>query len=175
MWFFIILFLAILTFGISRMVISSKKKRRFDARMHEVGFHRAGLPQVPENAMVDVLLGRDALLIQHKGQTLALNASRIRAATFMTKTDLQRAGKSVIGRGVVGGVLLGPLGAIVGAASGVGDKKKAGNYLVVNYEMNGEIQVIIFDFPRPGQAKTLARELGGEVFARNSRGGVMEI
>lgn len=175
MWFLLILFFGILAFGISRIVISSKKKRKFDARMHEVGFHRAGLPQVPENGMVDVLLGRDALLVQYKGQTLSLNMNRVRAATFMTKTDLQRAGKSVIGRGVVGGVLLGPLGAIVGAASGVGDKKKAGNYLVLNYEMNGEVQVIIFDFPRPGQAKSLARELGGEVFGRNSRGGVMEI
>lgn len=175
MWFFIILFLGILAFGISRIIISSKKKRQLDARMHEVGFHRAGLPQVPENGMVDVLIGRDGLFVQYKGQTLALNASRIKAATFMTKTDLQRAGKSAIGRGVVGGVLLGPLGAIVGAASGVGDKKKAGNYLVVNYEINGEVQVVIFDFPRPGQAKGLARELGLEVFARNSRGGVMEI
>lgn len=33
--------------------------------------------------------------------------------------------KSIVGRAIVGGILLGPLGAVIGGASGVGDKTKS--------------------------------------------------
>lgn len=52
-----------------------------------------------------------------------------------TQQELSVKSKSVIGRGVVGGIILGPIGAIVGGMSGIGSKTKTINkpYLVINY------------------------------------------
>ena len=51
---------------------------------------------------------------------------------FITHKQLTSEKKSVIGRAVVGGVLLGPLAAVVGGMSGIGSKTKTiGNYLLV--------------------------------------------
>jgi len=51
---------------------------------------------------------------------------------FITHRQLTSENKSVIGRAVVGGVLLGPLAAVVGGLSGIGSKVKTiGNYLLV--------------------------------------------
>lgn len=54
---------------------------------------------------------------------------------FVTHKQLSTEKKSVIGRAVVGGVLLGPLAAVVGGMSGIGTKtKKLGNFLfVINF------------------------------------------
>lgn len=54
---------------------------------------------------------------------------------FVTHKQLATENKSVIGRAVVGGVLLGPLAAVVGGMSGIGTKtKKLGDYLfVINF------------------------------------------
>lgn len=54
---------------------------------------------------------------------------------FIKHEQLTIKNKSVIGRAVVGGLILGPLGAVVGGISGVGNKyKKLGNYLfVINF------------------------------------------
>lgn len=43
---------------------------------------------------------------------------------FISHKQLGTEDKSVIGRAVVGGLLLGPLGAVVGGISGVGSKTK---------------------------------------------------
>lgn len=51
---------------------------------------------------------------------------------FVDHKQLISKQKSVIGRAIVGGVLLGPLAAVVGGISGIGTKTKAiGNYLLV--------------------------------------------
>ena len=52
-----------------------------------------------------------------------------------SKTELAKDNKSVIGRSIVGAVLLGPLGAIIGGMSGIGYKEKLADehYLIINY------------------------------------------
>lgn len=51
---------------------------------------------------------------------------------FINHKELTTENKSVIGRALVGGVLLGPLAAVVGGISGIGQKVKTiGNYLLV--------------------------------------------
>lgn len=51
---------------------------------------------------------------------------------FITHKQLTSEKKSIIGRAVVGGVLLGPLAAVVGGMSGIGSKTKTiGNFLLV--------------------------------------------
>lgn len=63
----------------------------------------------------------------HNSQIISINTA--------WREDLVKTDKSVIGRAVVGGLILGPLGAIVGGMSGIGSKEKYENkyYIIINY------------------------------------------
>ncbi|MGL5149060.1 MAG: hypothetical protein ACRC7N_00600 [Clostridium sp.] len=77
---------------------------------------------------------------------LALN--QIIAANCITEKDVIEKSKSVTSRAVVGGVLLGPLGAIIGGITGVGNKTKSETkyYMVVNYKSRDEeLKVLSFE------------------------------
>lgn len=73
-------------------------------------------------------------------------------AIFETKS------KSVIGRAVIGGLILGPVGALVGGVSGIGDKKKKisdiDNILYISYEENEKEYEILFSVPDNYYKKT---------------------
>ena len=90
-----------------------------------------------------------------------LSYNQITAAEKVSEQQIKEVDKSVIGRAVVGGVLLGPLGAVVGGASGIGTKKKTEykDYFVINYNASsGEPAVLSFEMVGPpvGFAKFLA-------------------
>lgn len=75
---------------------------------------------------------------------------QITAADFTSSAKIIAESKNVAGRAVIGGLVLGPLGALVGGASGIGDKKKAivSYYLVINYRPHGtddEVKAIILE------------------------------
>lgn len=77
-----------------------------------------------------------------------LRYDQITAANCITEKEVLEKSKSTVGRAVVGGVLLGPLGAIVGGISGVGNKTKNNTkyYMVINYKSREEeIKVLSFE------------------------------
>lgn len=63
---------------------------------------------------------------------------------IISDTELVQKDKSVIKRGLVGGVLFGGVGLLLGALDGTGSKTKEQNidYLIINYNDNGENKVI---------------------------------
>ncbi|MBS7020395.1 MAG: hypothetical protein KH135_00785 [Firmicutes bacterium] len=63
---------------------------------------------------------------------------------IISDTELVQKDKSVIKRGLVGGVLFGGVGLFLGALDGTGSKTKEQNidYLIINYKDNGEDKVI---------------------------------
>lgn len=63
---------------------------------------------------------------------------------IISDTELVQKDKSVIKRGLVGGVLFGGVGLILGALDGTGSKTKEQNidYLIINYKESGEDKVI---------------------------------
>lgn len=80
-----------------------------------------------------------------------LNYSQITAIERMSDIQIQKyeKSKSVIGRGIVGGLLLGYLGATIGAISGTGSKqiieREIHHYVIINYtSSSGEIKAISF-------------------------------
>ena len=86
----------------------------------------------------------------YKAPKVYLDYSKICGADFVSEKEVKEKGKSVLGRAAVGGLLLGPLGAVVGAVSGTGAKTKQELklYFVINYKSelpDGEIKALIFE------------------------------
>jgi hypothetical protein len=77
-----------------------------------------------------------------------LSLSKLRAVEAKTEQEIREVHKSVVGRAIVGHLLVPGVGAIVGGMSGVGTKKKKGpehHYLVINYvDDAGELKGITF-------------------------------
>lgn len=70
-----------------------------------------------------------------KIQPVLLKYPQLTAAEVISEHEIIEKSKSTIGRAAVGGLLLGPLGAVVGGISGVGNKQKVSErkFLVINY------------------------------------------
>ena len=82
------------------------------------------------------LLGRFYVTI------LKIHYSQIISVEELKETQLKD--KSSIGRAVVGGVIFGPVGAIVGGISGVGSKNAKMYYILINYwDINNRIPITI--------------------------------
>ncbi|AYB38516.1 hypothetical protein [Brevibacillus laterosporus] len=162
--------------------ISSKKKKL--AREKAIGayesancFHEYGISQLQPREKVDIFLMDEKVAIKSKDLVVELPIERIIAAQYLRKTDILKESKSAIARGIVGGVLIGPLGAIVGGVSGVGDKHKKGNYLVINYTTadSNETKVLIFDMILYQIADKLAKDLTKQIRKMNTNNGVIQL
>lgn len=77
--------------------------------------------------------------------------TQITNISVVSETEIKEVDKSVIGRAIIGGVLLGPLGAIIGGISGTGTKKSSmpkKKYLIINYKQSSDpsnISVVSFE------------------------------
>lgn len=89
-----------------------------------------------ENMSYLVSLYSDHLLIKDvlSRRDVILYLNQVENVFYGTETEIIEKSKSVIGRAVIGS-LFSPVGAVVGAVSGVGNKKKKINhtYLVISY------------------------------------------
>lgn len=119
------------------------------------GNYLDGLPSVIQNTNCVIGINPD---INHLNihtfskvcQNFSINLSQITNAGIKTESEVIEQNKSVIGRGIVGGLLFGSLGAIIGGMSGTGTVKRYRNhrYLIINYRnSSGELSVISFQIP----------------------------
>lgn len=95
-----------------------------------------------ENLITKIPSGKVKVILHTHGMQVVkgfsfypIHNSQIISLKQTSQEELSKTDKSVIGRAVVGGLILGPLGAIVGGMSGIGNKEKLKNkhYLVINY------------------------------------------
>ncbi len=88
-----------------------------------------------EEGKVNVMAHTNGICISRGLSFFYIAYEQIIDMKFMSHQQISKEGKSVIGRAVVGGILLGPIVAVVGGLSGVGNKNKLiGNYyLVINF------------------------------------------
>ncbi|WP_138751799.1 hypothetical protein [Paenibacillus sinopodophylli] len=118
-----------------------------------------GLPLKNPDAQLELTYDKEFLVIVEKEfvgfKTNAVNTFKIPLSNFLestvtTEQELVEESKSVIGRGVVGGLLFGPAGLILGGMSGIGTKqaKKTNQVYLVSYlSSSGEIKNITFVMP----------------------------
>lgn len=101
------------------------------------------LTLAPEQLEIKARLGK---------QAASLDYSQIKNVGFLTEKEIVEKSKSVLGRAAVGGLLLGGLGATIGAVSGVGTKSETKNhlYLVINYVPHGGGDIAAISFESVG-------------------------
>lgn len=102
-----------------------------------------------------------------------LNYEQIVAAEVITENEIIESGKSTVGRALVGGVLLGPLGAIVGGMSGIGNKTKSSKhyFLVVNYKSSNSEEAKALSFEIVGASlhwDSFVKELKTKIKVENT-------
>ncbi len=120
------------------MGLFGNKERK--PRVVDVGaYHVDGLDYPVDEVVLlwgrlDYLLIRSAVHEKKYAQYI-LEFEQIKGIEIVSAAQIIEANRSVIGRAVIGGLLLGGLGATIGAISGVGTKQKriTENYLVINY------------------------------------------
>lgn len=128
-----------------------------------------GIKSINANMPVRLTLQKDGKLrIEQrvlKNKPVYLAYSQITNAGLITEEEIIEKSKSVVGRAAVGGLFLGPLGAIVGGMSGTGKKTKTKSetYFVINYNSGstGEPAAISFKYAGdlPASYKKFTEEL----------------
>ncbi len=111
-----------------------------------------GVANYPAGIAVDVMFddanGQLAILRKHGNSTpIYLKYSQISAVRYESEKEFTSKNKSVIGRAAVGGLVLGPLGAVVGGISGTGSKQKTTttSLIVIDYiSSNSEPKTLSF-------------------------------
>lgn len=106
--------------------------------------HIDGIPNLSVGIKVNIGTKEDHLLING---THRLSLSQVNKVQHLTEFQLVDKQKSVIKRAVVGGLLLGPIAAIVGGISGVGTKQtnETQNFLIIDFrDKEGEDHTAVF-------------------------------
>lgn len=115
-----------------------------------------GIPNIPNGMLVEVSHEQDGILITEaipfSEKTASIKYSQITDFGDFTEkqvTEITK-NKSVVGRAVGGGLLLGPLGAIIGGMSGIGDKTKTKveytSYFVINFTSSNDSEPKVVSF-----------------------------
>ena len=122
------------------------------------------IPSMSAPSSVKISLLPDRLEIRQivGGKSVAyLGYDQITAAEKVNEKLIRETDKSVLGRAVVGGVLIGPLGAVVGGMSGVGKKKKTvwKDFFVINYKATGSDEPSVLSFEMVGPPAGFAKFL----------------
>lgn len=122
-----------------------------------------GIPEIDQlisNKKIDPKIANVSLEMRPKGVEIYLiqGFSKTRVGLFSEKINfwtieqqqevVAKKSKSVIGRALLGGVLLGPVGAIVGGMTGIGDKSikvsDIDNIISISYSEDDKLAMILF-------------------------------
>lgn len=106
--------------------------------------HQYGLP-ISAGVTCTVLYDIDKFTFIGGGNTFNLAFNKITDVCIKTDTEIQKHYVSSIGGAVAGGVILGPLGAIVGGRAKEKKTSTSTDYLIFTYLKNGEINYISFN------------------------------
>jgi len=121
-----------------------------------------GLNIIKKGALIRVTLEENELTIKpsfSKQEPSHLKYNQIINAGIVREEEITEKSKSVLGRAAVGGLILGPLGAIVGGMSGTGKKEKTKlkAYYVINYKSSNDDEIKVLSFLVTGNSGGLPK------------------
>ena len=108
---------------------------KFDAALEGIYSQRENTITNIPSGKVQILLHTHGIRIFSGLNSYDIHNSQIISIEKTTSAQIAQINKSVIGRAIVGNLIMGPLGAIVGGMSGLGtkDKLQVRQYVVVNF------------------------------------------
>ncbi len=125
-------------------LFSKKDDKNFSIRFS----HFDGIPNYTKGFVVKVTLDDDLQCVSikplvEKRDSVKLRYEQIKDVMLTTDKEIVEKSKTVAGRAILGGVLLGPVGAIFGGMSGIGNKKqtKVRNFVAINYRSDREEEI----------------------------------
>lgn len=156
----IVILLGVIIFCIRMAIITSKlqkqRKLSMNNKLNDLGAylkgtykHIAGL-SLPENTFCNVYVCDDKVVIEGNGVTFNLPKEKITDVCIKTEKEIQQQYVSSIGGAVAGGVLFGPLGAIVGGRVKKKKDKKTTQFLIYTYAKDTTIDYISFEIVEIG-------------------------
>lgn len=116
--------------------------------------HLSGVSQLEYKAVVTVRQNDEKAQLEikrtfTKEDPLTIHYSQITACDAVRNLKITKEGNNVVSNAVLGGLILGPLGAIVGGMSGIGSKERViAKCFVLNYtpaSAPDETQAIVFE------------------------------
>lgn len=135
--------------------LNDKQKELQSKKMKMVAqlYHLEGLPNQNQGEKISLELDpeEEKLYMNKAGfgvkkeDAIVLDMNKVVFVEKATVSEITEKNKSVIGRAAVGS-LLGPIGAVIGGISGVGNKKKQkdSKLLIIGYNSNDEEKQISF-------------------------------
>lgn len=127
--------------------VSASPKLPADLEIHDTDFSWANpdnisgnvsslssVPGFPVNSRATVYRHKAGIrLFDDKSQHQSIHYSQIASVEYIEAAKVIEEKKSVIGRALLGGIILGPVGAIVGGISGTGSNQKAANGFSITF------------------------------------------
>lgn len=140
------IFMAIKMSKLKKRDKQEKKNRKNELNAKEYGQfkHVIGLP-LPENTLCEVYYCEDKIIVESGGSVFNLSHSKVIDLNLTTDIEIQKAYVSSAGGAVAGGLVFGPLGALVGGRTKQKKITQVTNYLILSYEKDGSPDYISFD------------------------------
>jgi hypothetical protein len=151
----VLLILVAIIFGIIFMLkktLQMQKQRNqkaidMGAKDVMIASHIEGLG-IASNTFCEIFRFDDKILIDANPHKFEISLEKVRAVVVKDERELIEQGKSVVGRAIIGTLLVPGLGTIVGGMSGIGTKTKKGilnHFLIINYtDSQGELAAVTF-------------------------------
>lgn len=150
LWVFGILIVFLFAMLIVSLNYSKKKREKLQSR-NAISFfsaiHVEGL-NITKNSPVDILQFHDRIQLESGNQKYQIPIENLKVAVIKSEREILEKNKSVVGRAMIGTVLVPGIGTIVGGMSGIGKKTVKGNvnnFLILNYvNSQGDLAAVTF-------------------------------
>jgi len=106
--------------------------------------HTAGLP-VPEGVFCNLFLLPDKLQVHASGTQFDLDLTRITDVVEKTDVEIQKQMVSSAGGAVAGGLLLGPVGALIGGRAKTKTSREIKSYMIISYSKGDALEYMAFN------------------------------
>ncbi|BBI32502.1 hypothetical protein [Cohnella abietis] len=149
LFLFFVLIIFMIRSGVKNRKAVKAKAAQLGAKDYFTCLHHEGLVGLRQGTLCTVYRCDDKILID-AGETrkYEIQNDKLQVAVVKNEQELIEKGKSVVGRAVIGTLLVPGLGTIIGGMSGIGTKQKKGtpnHYLILNYVgSTGELQAVTF-------------------------------
>lgn len=119
--------------------------------------HFNGLP-IAEGILTQCFWCVDRIVFEANGASFNLDFAKITDIMIKTDVEIQKQYVSSVGGAVAGGVMFGPLGAMIGGRAKQKQTRQVTQYLIFTYVDNGTIKYIAFDCTNAFKAQQFVKE-----------------